>query len=223
MKKTTILTYLIHLLILFLFNLWYYLYTNFPHNVSAWSAYGFIHFGYFMIMIIPLLVPKNKNISTFYFSMYTISISYCVIELITGSFIIFLDPINYKTPLCIQIAIMAIYLIILFANMIADHHTIKSTKNHNRYIKESCILLKPLINQVTDPIMHKNLGRLYDLIKYSPERSSSSALEVELLIVRKIKNLRISIENRNDSDTSRLITETTQLVEKRNHSLYFND
>ena len=165
MKKSKVLGSLIHLIVLALFNALYFVIGGVDHPASAWISYGFIHFSYVMVIITPYITQKGKDRATYAASMYTITSAYFAIELIVGAIIIIVAPEGHKFSLFSQLIMAAIYLIILFGNMIADEHTAKSVEKHEAeliYVKESCSMLKAIMSDISDEQLYRKIEKAYD-------------------------------------------------------------
>ena len=165
MKKSKVLGSLIHLIVLALFNALYFGIGGVDHPASAWISYGFIHFSYVMVIITPYITQKGKDRATYAASMYTITSAYFAIELIVGAIIIIVAPEGHKFSLFSQLIMAAIYLIILFGNMIADEHTAKSVEKHEAeliYVKESCSMLKAIMSDISDKQLYRKIEKAYD-------------------------------------------------------------
>lgn len=153
MKKSKVLGGLIHLIIIALFNALYFGIGGIDHPTSAWISYGFIHFSYLMVIITPYITQRGKNRATYITSMYAITSAYFFIELVAGIIIIIISPEGYKFPLFGQLIVTAVYLIVLFGNMMADEHTAQAVEKHEVeliYVKESCSMLKAILSDISD-------------------------------------------------------------------------
>lgn len=222
MKKSKILGNLIHLIVLALFNALYFGLGGVNHTASAWIAYGFIHFSYIMMIVTPYITQKGKDRATYAASMYTITSTYFIIELIVGAIIIIVAPEGYKFSLFSQLIIAAIYLIILFGNMMADEHTAKAVEKHEAeliYVKESCSLLKAILSDINDKQLYRKVEKAYDLIQSSPVKSSSSVHTIESQVMNEIDNLGFAVRSGDDAAISASTDKIVKLANERNRLL----
>lgn len=222
MKKSKVLGNLIHVIVLALFNALYFGLGGVEQPASAWIAYGFIHFSYVMMILTPHITQKGKDGATYAASMYTISSSYFVIELILGSIIIIVASEGYKFSLFSQLIIAAIYLIILFANMMADEHTAKAVEKHEAeliYVKESCAMLKSILSDISDKQLYRQVEKAYDLIQSSPVKSAPSVHSIESQVINEIHNLGLAVRNGDAAAISVAVDKITRLANERNRRL----
>lgn len=222
MKKSKILGSMIHLIILALFNALYFGLGGTDHPASAWISYGFIHFSYLMMTLTPFITQKGKDRATYSSSMYAITSTYFFIELIVGGIIIIVAPEGHKFSLFSQLIMSAIYLIILFGNMMADEHTAKAVEKHKAelmYVKESCAMLKAILSDISDKQLYRQVKKAYDLIQSSPVKSASSVHNIESQVINEIDNLGLAVRNGDATAISAAVDKITRLANDRNRSL----
>ena len=222
MKKSKVLGSLIHLIVLALFNALYFGIGGVDHPASAWISYGFIHFSYVMVIITPYITQKGKDRATYATSMYTITSAYFAIELIVGAIIIIVAPEGHKFSLFSQLIMAAIYLIILFGNMIADEHTAKSVEKHEAeliYVKESCSMLKAIMSDISDKQLYRKVEKAYDLIQSSPVKSATNVLSLESQVISEIDNLGLAVRNDDATAISASADKILRLANERNRFL----
>jgi hypothetical protein len=222
MKKSKVLGSLIHLIVLALFNALYFGIGGVDHPASAWISYGFIHFSYVMVIITPYITQKGKDRATYAASMYTITSAYFAIELIVGAIIIIVAPEGHKFSLFSQLIMAAIYLIILFGNMIADEHTAKSVEKHEAeliYVKESCSMLKAIMSDISDEQLYRKIEKAYDLIQSSPVKSATNVLSIESQVISEIDNLGLAVRNGDATAISASADKIARLANERNRLL----
>ena len=222
MKKSKVLGSLIHLIVVALFNALYFGIGGVDHPASAWISYGFIHFSYVMVIITPYITQKGKDRATYAASMYTITSAYFAIELIVGAIIIIVAPEGHKFSLFSQLIMAAIYLIILFGNMIADEHTAKSVEKHEAeliYVKESCSMLKVIMSDISDKQLYRKIEKAYDLIQSSPVKSATNVLSIESQVISEIDNLGLAVSNGDATAISASADKIVRLANERNRLL----
>ena len=222
MKKSKVLGSLIHLIVIALFNALYFGIGGVDHPASAWISYGFIHFSYVMVIITPYITQKGKDRATYAASMYTITSAYFAIELIVGAIIIIVAPEGHKFSLFSQLIMAAIYLIILFGNMIADEHTAKSVEKHEAeliYVKESCSMLKAIMSDISDEQLYRKIEKAYDLIQSSPVKSATNVLSIESQVISEIDNLGLAVRNGDATAISASADKIARLANERNRLL----
>lgn len=222
MKKSKILGSLIQLIVVVLFNALYFGIGGVNHPSASWISYGFIHFSYVMMIITPHITQSGKNRMLYAISMYSISFTYFIIELILGGVIIIVAPEGYKLSLFSQLILTVIYLIILFANMMVDEHTARAVAKHETelaYVKESCSLLKAIMNSVTDKQMYQRVEYAYDLLCASPVKSSPKVYSIEEQVISEINKLSEVVQCGDNIQIPVTVDSIIRLVNERNRLL----
>lgn len=222
MKKSKILGGLIHLIALALFNALYFGIGGVGHPTSAWISYGFIHFSYVMMIVTPYITHKGKDRATYAASMYAITSTYFFIELIVGGIIIIVAPEGHKFSLFSQLIMCAIYLIVLFGNMMADEHTAKAVEKHEAellYVKESCAMLKAILSDISDKQLYRQVEKAYDLIQSSPVKSNASVHNIEGQVIAEIDNLSSAVRYGDSAAISMAADKIVRLANERNRRL----
>ncbi|MDD3068117.1 MAG: hypothetical protein WCQ65_11895 [Fermentimonas sp.] len=222
MKKTTILPIILGIIPLIVFNLIFFLVGGIEHLSSVWISYGFIHFSYVMLLIIPLLITKGKSAAVFGFTLYSITVLYFIIEFITGMVFVLLALDEITVPLIIQIILAGIYLIILLTNIIANENT-NDTEVHRtneiEYVKTASSDLSSIIDEVHDAALKKKIEELYDLMSSSSVKSHSSVYVIESNIMSNISELEKHVVGGNIASAETCISSIKKLISERNHQL----
>lgn len=222
MKKSKILGGLIHLIVLALFNTLFFGIGGVEHPVSAWIAYGFIHFSYLMMILAPYITQKGKNWATYALSMYAITSAYFFVELAVGGIIIIVAPEGHKFSLFSQLIMCGIYLIILFGNMMADEHTAKAVEKHEAellYVKESCSMLKAILSDISDRQLYRHVEKAFDLIQSSPVKSTASVRSIEREVINEIDNLGSAVSYGDYAAMAVAADKIIRLANERNRKL----
>ena len=222
MKKTNILWIILNLIFLVIFNVFFFVLDGIKYNYSTWISYGFIHFAYFMIVFTPLLIRRRKSAAVFGFSLYSISIAYFLIELITGIIFIIISPEKYTVTMLVQLSIAGFYGIILISNMIANEHTANSEEKRQSqisFIKDSSVKLKGLMESTNDKDIKKKIEKAYDAISSSPVKSQRELIEVEYNIFQGINDLEDVIQEDNKGKIITYIDSLLKTINERNMRL----
>lgn len=222
MKKSKILSILIHIIVLAVFNALYFGIGGTDHPISAWISYGFIHLAYVMMIVTPYITQKGKDRSSFSSSMYAITSAFLIIEIIFGGAIIVVGPEGHKFSLFSQLIITSIYFIILFGNMMSDEHTANAVDRHESelmYIKESCSALKSILSDISDKQLYRKVEHTYDLIQSSPSHSSASVRNIENQVLSEIDNLGFAVRNGDSASIAASAEKITRLANERNRLL----
>jgi len=191
-NRTNVLAVILNLIFLVVFNVFFFVIGNPPHNASVWISYGFIHFAYFMLVATPIFTRKGKSAAVFGFAIYWISSKYFILSLVVGIIFILIAPEGYTAALLIQLTIAGIYGIILIANLMANERTADAEEARQveiDYVKIAGAQLKGIFDIVKDNDARRKVERAYDAIRTSPVRSHPSLSQTEIGIMSMINDL----------------------------------
>lgn len=220
MSKKTILTILIDTLFIISFNVLFFLNMGNQHSSIVWWCYGFLHFSYLMIIIVPLIESKEYESKL---STYSISLVYFILELIICFVVLFLkDKCNLKLIISMQVVITSIYLYLLIANLFVNNTIDNKQKKYiieNNFIKTISAKVKYLESISVDTKIKDKLSNLYYTVHSSPIKSSVDVSIYEEKIIDLLSIIETEIEEPNQSKIFESITETERLINKRNFML----
>jgi hypothetical protein len=222
MKKTSFLWIILDLIFIIIFNTIFFVAGGIKHSVSVWVSYGFIHFAYLMLLLTSRLIRRGKSSAVFGFSLYSISVIYFLIELVTGIIFILLSPENHKIALLIQLCIAGLYGILLIANMIANEHTDNDEEERHyqiAYVKDASSKIKELLDKINDNEARKNVTNIYDAINSSPVKSHIDVMEIEQQILASIGELKDAVSTGNKESIISLASKLLIAVNERNMRL----
>ena len=123
MEKKTVLWWILDSIFIVVFNIVFFTIGGTEHPASVWIAYGFIHFAYGMMIVVPFLTKKGKHEVVLGFPLYLVSSAYFLCELVVGTVFIVLRQDTGKYSLVTQIVMAGIYGVLLVANLIANEKT----------------------------------------------------------------------------------------------------
>ena len=209
MNKKSILWILLDLVFLVVFNVIFFVASGTQHPASVWISYGFIHFAYIMLLVTPFLIRKSSSAAVFGFSLYSISSTYFFVAFITGIVFIVMHPETYKASLLLQVVIAGFYAVMLLSNMIANEHTADSVERHEmelQYVKQSCAMLKGIMEMTDDKALKKKIEKAYDLLHSSQVKSSSAVRDYEVTVIDLIEVLEGNV-SRNDAVAANMTLE----------------
>lgn len=219
MRLSVMLRYAIHLIVLGIFNVFFFVLGRTEHPASVWIAYVFINLSYLAIMAMPFFIQKGKDVATFSGVSYGMSTAYFIIELIVGSIIISAAPEDYRWSLLPQLLLLALYLILLFSNRIADEHTAVAVSRHEAnvgYIKQACAMVRPLVDEVSDRQTKRKVERAYDALQSSPTKTTAEAVTIEQEILDEISHLQMIAADNNNDEIGQSAERIVQMVNRRN-------
>lgn len=226
MKKIT-LSIVLGLLFLILFNVLFFVLRGTDNSTIVWISYGFIHFAYLFVLATPLFTTKTQR-EVLNYTLWSQSITYFILELFVGlGFIAYatygeLESVTW--PLIIQATMLAIFLFIFIANIMANDHTNARIEEHEA-IKDSIMntadSIRPLISRCVDSEVKKKVERCYDAMRFSPVRSHPSIMDVEYDIRNAIDALESSLAEGSKEDQLKSATELLRLIDERKNKLKY--
>ena len=221
MKKTA-LWIVLDLIFLIIFNAVFFIVGGAEHNIAVWISYGFIHFAYLMLLITPILIRKSKSAAVFGFSLYAVSSTYFVVELITGITFILIAPDGYKIASLVQLCIACFYCVLLISNILANEYTAESEeikKYGIEYIKCSSSKIKILIDRISDKEIKKKVERVYDAFYSSPVKSHQNLAEIENNLLLYVNELEEAVSSGNTDRINLLVDSLLAAINERNIQL----
>ena len=222
MNKKTVLSLVLDLIFLVVFNVIFFVLGGAEHPASVWIAYGFIHLSYLMILATSFLAPKGSQKTILSLPLYSVSTTYFLIEFVVGLVFILVAPESYKGSLVVQLILAGIYAIIMLINMIANEHTADAIAKHEEevsYIKGIATDLKGLMFKATAKEADKVIEKAYDVVHASPVKSSPSVRAIEQRMMANVNSLRGAVSGDDTEEIIRIGNEIIELTEERNRQL----
>ena len=223
--KRMVLSIVLGLLFLILFNVLFLILRGADNSASVWISYGFIHFAYIFVLLTPLFTTKTQR-EVLNYTLWSQSIYYFLLELFVG-----LGFIAYATygqqesiawPLIVQSVMCAIFLFVFFANVMANDHTNNRMEQRSAIKEDICNTaesIRPLINKTADPTVRKKVQRCYDAMRYSPVNSHPSIRDIEYNIRSTIDALESSLFEGTKEDQLRNAEDLLGYIEDRKEKL----
>ena len=190
------------------------------HQVAAvWTAYGFLHFAYLMVLITPLIASKDSTAVLSKTTTYTISLLFFIVELIFAVITFITKTERIKMVISLETVICAIYIIILVINLLADDSIANKQQRHeseNDFIKGISNQIKYIQTLVSDNDAKKKLESLYYLAHSSPSKSGESMKYYENEIIRNINLLEDAANQNKITEILSVSGKIERLLNKRN-------
>lgn len=219
--KRVILWFLLNSLFLIVFNVLFFMLIT-GKTESIWVSYGAIHFTYILLLLTPLFVKRGNASYIYSRPLYTVTVSYFLVELAVGAALILVVPDNFLLTIITQVILAGVFLAWLIMHLIANEYTADSTQRREielHYVKESSSRINSILHQITDKLMAKKIERIYNLIHSSPVKSSASVYSIEEEISDNISLLESAIKQ-NDVERASIIADKIYLLaENRNIKL----
>ena len=209
--KKTVLTSLLGLVFLAVFNVIFFVLTGPERLAAMWISYAFIHFAYIMFCVTPFLVRRSSAATIFGLSIGLVSMVYFIVELIVGIAFIFIDFQSIKTPLIVHVIITGIYLTLLLIVLISNEKTaddLAVAAEETQFFRTAAARVKVLIDRVSDPEAKKAVEKAYDQLKSSPIKSSPIVKSVE----SEMESMVLRLESVAGSDNKENIIQTASAI-----------
>lgn len=184
---------------LILFNVLFFLLGGNRPIASIWISYGFIHFAYLQILVIPSIVPKSKSTHVFIESTAVISTFYFLIELFVGILFILLKLKSWILALVLQLlffsAFIIVFLLIHFTNKRTASVEEQRKITQKTINKSFAVLERAMVN-----LSGKDKDYIYTLIsdlKTLPLSTSSALQGIENNIIDECEEIQQAANNGN--------------------------
>ena len=197
-SKVSMLWLVLHLIFVIIFNVFFFVLGNLPHNLSVWMSYSFIHFAYFMLIVTKFLVRKGSSASVFGFALYSISTTYFSVALIAGVVFVLVAPESFIVPLLVQLSCAGLYGITLISHMIANEKTADAEANRQQeiaYVKNATFHLKKVLDKTNDKETRRRVEKVYDVVNSSPIKSYPHLGQLEIRILSLLDELDDAVAN----------------------------
>ena len=129
---------------------------------------------------------------------------------------------GFTLAMVIQVLILAAFLIVAITSLLA-RDTVQAigdnVKQNVTNLKSVLVDVEMLASSCTDPELKQALNKLVDTVKYSDPMSTAAIELVEQRIMRKISELRVSMDNNQIPDALRACKDLEMLYVERNKKL----
>ena len=216
--KATVSIGLIYVILLGVFNL--LVFTIFKtHTKVFWLSYAFMTVAFIVQILSMFLSFKTADVETAFFGIPLASFS---IYYLCGAVFMVFQNAGFTLALVIQTLILAAFLIIAIISLLA-RDTVQAigenVKQNVTNLKSILVDVEMLSSSCTDPELKQALNKLADTVKYSDPMSTAAVELVEQRIMRKISELRVSIDNNQIPDALQVCKELELLYVERNKKL----
>lgn len=221
--KATISIGLIYVILLGVFNL--LVFTIFKTRTNVfWLSYAFMTVAFAVQIISMFLSFKTADVETAFFGipLASFSIYYLCASLVVGAVFMIFQNAGFTLAMVIQVLILAAFLIVAIISLLArdtvqaiGDNVKQNVTNH----KSVLVDVEMLASSCTDPELKQALYKLADTVKYSDPMSTAAIELVEQRIMRKISELRVSMDNNQIPDALQACKDLEMLYVERNKKL----
>lgn len=214
---------LIYVILLAVFNL--LVFTIFKTYTSVfWISYVFMTLAFVLQIVSMFLSFKTADVETAFFGipLASFSIYYLCAALIVGAIFMVFQNAGFTLAMVIQVLILAAFFIIAIISLLAKDvvQAIDDNVKQNITTHKSILIdIEILESSCLDPELKQALAKLSDTVKYSDPISTAAIELVEQRIMRKISELRVSMENEQISEALKACKDLELLYVERNKKL----
>lgn len=221
--KATVGIGLIYAILLGVFNL--LVFTIFKTHTSVfWLSYAFMTLAFVVQIVSMFLSFRTADVETAFFGipLASFSIYYLCAALIVGTIFMVFQNAGFTLAMVIQVLILAAFLIIAIISLLARDtvqaigENVKQDINNHKSI---LVDIEMLESSCSNPELKQALAKLADTVKYSDPMSTAAIELVEQRIMRKISELRVSMDNEQTSEALNACKDLELLYVERNKKL----
>lgn len=221
MKKINILSIILDLIFLIVFNAVVFLLTN-EYTPAFWISYVFINFSYIMMIMSPVFMPKTKNVAVFGYPVAYISFVYFLVEFFTGIFFLTIGKYNTKYAFIVQLIVTGFYGVTFISNLIANERTIEDEGKRQEeimYIKMAILEVDSIMKQIKDSNLRKKVEKVYDALRSSQVRTYPELYDIENDIDKNITSLDRAVKQNLEDEINNIIYKILKLIDERNQKI----
>ncbi len=223
MKKNSIYTGLIYLVILALYNLVVFMVVK-DFNAVFWTNYAFMT-GIYLINagITSVFAAQTKEKSFMNIPLVLYSPIFVGVEFVLSTiFILARNVVSIKLVIVLQAILLGVYIIgIVFSQIgkTAFKERSNNIKSKVVFIQGIAIDIELLIGDCTDDGIKKQLKKLYETVKYSDPMANSFVAREENMISDAVMELKELLDNGDMENVPALIKKLERLFEERNRKI----
>ena len=154
--------------------------------------------------------------------LYSISVTYFLIEFVTGIIFISVSPESHKAALLVQLCIAGLYGIAFVSNMLSNEYTAaaeEKRQNQISFVKDTSAKVKSMLENISDKETKKAVERVYDAIYSSPVKSCPNVEQIEKQIIQSVNNLESEVKSDNKEAIISVAKSLLSLITERNNLL----
>lgn len=222
--KRTVLTIILGLIFLVVFNAIFFYFGGTERTETEWISYGSIHFAYLCILLTPLFCKKEQGRTVLNASLYLRAIFYFIIALITGAAFIGFNPESAVWPAIVQGSFATIFLVMQIMSVMANDVTDKSLAQQTKeqiYVRDLATKMREAMQQEKDAETRKKLRNIYEMLNSASTGSCPEAADIELELSDLINSVCLDT-NRTASSLDESTKTISGLIRKRNSIILKN-
>lgn len=214
----------VYVILLGVYNLLVFLIFS-DYNDVFWTSYAFGMFAFIVQIVATLLSFKPGTVDAYFYGLPVASFSVyylCAETVMSFIFMAVKDDVNIKIPIILQTVVLAIFLIVAIIAFMARDAVVATEKEKTGKILE----MRSIISEVEiikdnceDKDLQETLRKLYETVRFSDPVSTKEVEQVDQMIARKISELRISVDDKQNEETLLLCKDIEKLFAERDKRL----
>lgn len=204
------------------FNVLFFLLVGTDNPLSVWISYGFVHAAWIVLLCTPAMLNRGDHPAV-RAALYAQTIIYFLIELAAGCVFIYLRQESYTLALLVQVALFAVFMIIILANARANVDTAQKEAVRvadKKQATQIAMRIKMLSMKMNDPETRKQMLASYDRLMRTAVKNSPEVEQLNAEIDGVITTMEGAVA---DQDTfTRCLGELNALISQREETLKFN-
>ena len=196
-------------------------------NITFWVSYASVSAGFIGQIICTYIAFKANNLKEFFYNTPLIVISYIglILTIAAGLFCMYFPGIPYWIAVIICVVILAFVAVSVIKAKASAELIIpveEKIKKQTSFIKNMTLEANMLTGNAKSSEAKACCKEVYDTFRYSDPMSCETLDNVELEILNKFEDFKISINDENSQNTRTVADELIQLIKKRNEICKIN-
>ena len=203
---------------LIVFNTLFFVLKGTENTDGVWIAYSLINIAYVILLLSTWKIKKDHSVLTY--NSFQISFSYFLLQFVIGLIVIFIDVQDHTFISCTQFVLLAIALLILTINSIANSHTEKGVSKQKQ---DGIFIDKVLLNirfckSISQDKYKTIFSSLENEVSSLPRKCSDKTTSIEEEILNDCSLLSELIKQGGDDEdrSNSLVNGIKQKLETRN-------
>lgn len=207
--KNRIISISLSLVVLIVFNVLFFLWTDADRGAVEWLSYGFVTGGYLWFLA-ALFSPRSGGNDTYALTLPYVAGGYLAAASIAGVALMILTD-STAIALSVHLVLLTIYMLRFGLHHAANTATTAAVAAQKRdvdYVRNTAADIKMLTASVDDDAAAKALRHLYDTVRCSPVHAASTDERLQRITAEKMASLESAVAER---DWVRVVSVARQL------------
>jgi hypothetical protein len=220
--KKTVFSILIPLILIAVFNVFFFVLTGPERQAAIWISYAFIHLAFLLFVLTPLMTKKSSARTLFGLSAGVVSFVYFILTVAAGIVFMILNFKSVTIPLLTHVALLAVYLIALFS-VLLSHEQVGEQLQRQEFemgmVKQNAARIQNLLPRIQDLKTQNEVRRAYDLIYTAPSKTNAATVQIDQNISGVISQMEALVNSGNNEELKRAAGAIRVLIQQRQTAL----